>query len=174
MTICQTLSQSNNHYSDRWDSNVKTCLTIKTPKNSNNLFNEFNNFTSQQNKNTENIITCKYYNIDEIQNPNNLNPKDASSLFQINTCSLIKNAEEPEYFIDKTKSYFDVIGVSKSRIKKNKSPINNMNLKDYSYETFPMDSLTGCTLLCIGNHFFFKSRSNLCVYKSEELDTACN
>ena len=49
-----------------------------------------------------------------------------------------------------------------------------MNLKDYSYETFPMDSLTGCTLLCIGNHFFFKSRSNLCVYKSEELDTACN
>ena len=41
---------------------VKTSI-----KTSNNLFDEFNNFPSQKNKNTENIINCKYYDIDEIQ-----------------------------------------------------------------------------------------------------------
>ena len=41
--------------------------TLKAPKNLSNFFNEFNNFCSQQNKDTENIINCKYYYIEEIR-----------------------------------------------------------------------------------------------------------
>ena len=67
---------------------------------------------------------------------NNLNHKDASSLFHINTCSLRKNIEELEYLLDK-KHDFDVISISESRIKKDKSPINSINLKGYSYESCP-------------------------------------
>ena len=44
-----------------------TCLKLKSSKNLSNLFKEFNSFSSQQNKDTENIINCKYYNTDEIQ-----------------------------------------------------------------------------------------------------------
>ena len=63
----QTLSQSNNHYSGRSSSySTNTCLTLKPPKNLSNLFNELNNFSSQQNKNTENVINCKHYGIKEI------------------------------------------------------------------------------------------------------------
>ena len=95
---------SNNHYSDSSDSySKKTCSTLKTPKNLSNLFKEFRNFSSQQNKDTENIINCKYYNIDEIQNIYYLNHKYALSLFHINTCFLFKNIEEFEYLINKTK-----------------------------------------------------------------------
>ena len=60
----QTLSQSNNHYSGSSNSySTNTCWSLKPPKNLSNLFNEFNNFSSQQNKNTGNIIKCKYYDI---------------------------------------------------------------------------------------------------------------
>ena len=45
-------------------------------------------------KDTENIINCKYYDIEEIQSLNNLNHKDALNPFHINTCSLSKNIEE--------------------------------------------------------------------------------
>ena len=74
---------------------TNTCSTLKPPKNLSNLLNEFNNFSSQQNKNTENIINCKYYD-SEIQSPSNLNQKNALSLFHINTCYLSQNIEELE------------------------------------------------------------------------------
>ena len=89
--LYQTLGQaltSNNDISGSYS--PKTCSTLKPCKSLSNLFKEFNNFSSQQNKDTENIINCKYYNIDEIQNLNNLNHKVALSLFHINKCSLPK------------------------------------------------------------------------------------
>ena len=96
---------------------------------------EFNNFSSQENQYTENIFNCKYYNIEEIQCLNNLNHKNAFNLYHINICYLPKNAEKLEYLLNKTKIDFDVIGINESRIKKNKSPINSINLKDYPYES---------------------------------------
>ena len=121
------------------DSQSSSCLINFTAENLSNLFNEFNNFSSQQNKNTENIINCNYYNVDEIQKLNSLNHKDALSLFPINTCSLPENIEELGYLIDKTKIDFDVISISESRSKKNKSSINSVNLKHYSYESCPTE-----------------------------------
>ena len=59
----------------------------------------------------------------------------------------LKTMEELKYFLDKTKIDFDVIGITESRIKKNKSPINSLNLKDYSYECFLKKSSAGGTLL---------------------------
>ena len=80
-----TLSQSNNHYSDSSNSySTNACSTLKPPKNLTNLFNEFNNISSQQNKSTENIINCKYYDMEAIWSLNNLNHKNALSIFHIN------------------------------------------------------------------------------------------
>ena len=59
----------------------------------------------------------------------------------------LKTVEELKYFLDKTKIDFDVIGITESRIKKNKSPINSLNLKDYSYECFFRKSSAGGTVL---------------------------
>ena len=60
--LYQTLGQaltSNNDISGSYS--PKTCSTLKPCKSLSNLFKEFNNFSSQQNKDTENIINCKYY-----------------------------------------------------------------------------------------------------------------
>ena len=102
--LYQTLSQSNNHYTGSSNSySTNTCSALKPPKNLSNLFNEFNNLSSQQNKITENIIYCKYYDIEEIQSLNKLNHKNALSFFHINTCAVCKNIEELKYLFDKKK-----------------------------------------------------------------------
>ena len=89
--LYQTLRQNNKYYSGSSNSySTNICSTLKPPKDLSNLFDEFNNFSSQQNKNTENIIKCKYYDIEETQCLNNLNHKNALCFFHINTCSLTK------------------------------------------------------------------------------------
>ena len=55
--------------------------------------------------------------------------------------------EELKYFLDKAKIDFDVIGITESRSKRNNSPINSINLKDYSYECFLRKSSAGGTVL---------------------------
>ena len=69
------------------------------------------------------------------------------SLFHINSCSLPKNTEELKYVLDKAKIDSDVIGISESRIKKDKSPINSINLKGYSHESCPTESAAGGTVI---------------------------
>ena len=85
------------------------------------------------------------------------------SLFHINTCSLPKNIEELKYFLDTTKIGFDVIGISESRIKNDKSPINSINLKGCSYESYPMEFAAGGTLLYISNNPSYKPRNDSCI-----------
>lgn len=45
-------------------------VTRQPPKDFSSLFNELNNLSSQQNKDTENIISCKYCSINKIQSLN--------------------------------------------------------------------------------------------------------
>ena len=59
----------------------------------------------------------------------------------------------------------------KSRIKKNNYPINSINLKDYSYESCHAESSAGGTLLYISNHLSYKTRSDLCIYKSRKSES---
>ena len=167
--LYQTLCQSYNHYNCNSDSySTKACSTLKPRKNLGNLLMAFNNFSTQENQGTENIFNCKYYNTEEVQSLNNLNHKDTFNLYHINICYLPKNIEKLEYLLDKTKIDFDVIGISESRIKKNKSPINSINLKDYPYESCPTESAGGI-LLYISNHLSYKPRNVLCIYKFAEL-----
>ena len=93
------------------------------------------------------------------------------SLFHINTCSLHKNIEKLKYLLDKTKIDFAVKGISESRIKKDKSTINSINLKGYYYESCSMESASGGTLLYISSHLPYKPRNDLSIYKSTELES---
>ena len=63
------------HVDDYIGNSTNTRLVLKPQENLTNLFNEFNNLTSDQNSNSENIINCKYYDIDKIQTINKLNNK---------------------------------------------------------------------------------------------------
>ena len=68
-------------------------------------------------------------------------------------------------------SLIKVIVISESRVKKNNCKINSINLKDYSYESCSTESLASGTLLYISNHLSYKTRSDLCIYKSREFES---
>ena len=149
------------HVDDYMDNSTNTRLVLKPQENLTNLFNEFNNLSSYQNNNSENIINCQYYDIDEIQTLNKLNSTLTLSLFHINFCSLSKNIEDLEYLLNSTSINFYVIAISETRIVKGKTPVNSLNLMNYSHEFCPIESSAGGTLLYIRNHLSYKPRNDL-------------
>ena len=122
-------------------------------------------------KNQENVSNCKYYDLNEIKPLNKLNNKSSLSLFYLNTCYLSNNFEDLEYLLDSSNLNFDVIAISETRIAKNKAPINHIDLTNYSYEQCPTESSAGGTLLYIRNHLSYKTRNDLNIYKSAELES---
>ena len=160
--------------SDRFYSNSdsnESCLTLKPPKNLSHLFNEFNSFSSDINNNPENVINSNYYDIDQLQTLKEFTDKNSLSLFHLNTCSLLKNIDDSEHLIQSTKTDFDIIAVSESRIIKNNPPPIDVNIPNYSYEFCPMEAKAGGTLIYISNHLSYKRRNNLKIYKSFELES---
>ena len=129
-----------------------TCPVLNPQENLTNLFNEFNNLSLDQNNNSEKIINCKYYNIDEIQALNKLNNKRTLSLSHVNSYSLSKNIEDLEYLLNSTSINFDVIAISERRIVKGKTPVSSLNLMNYSHEFCSTELSAGGTLVYICNH----------------------
>ena len=148
----------------------ETSLVLKSQKNLNDLFNEFNDF-SDRNKNQDNVSNCKYYDLNGIKPLNKLINKSSLSLFHLNKCSLSKNFENLEYLLHSTNLNFDVIAISETRITKNKAQINHIDLINYSYEYCPTEPSAGGTLLYIRNHLSYKTRNDLNIYKSAELES---
>ena len=87
------------------------------------------------------------------------------SLFHINACSLNKNVDDIQHLKSCTKTKFDVIAISETRITKQVSLSNNFNLNNYSFEFTPTETSAGGTLLYIANHLPYKCRNDLNIYK---------
>ena len=66
---------------------------------------------------------------------------------------------------------FDTIAISETRIIKNISLLNNLNLNNYSFEFTPTETSAGGTLLYIANHLSYKCRNDLNIYKKNELES---
>ena len=83
------------------------------------------------------------------------------SLFHINACSLNKNFDDLQHLLNCTKNFFDTIAISETRITKQVSLLNNLNLNNYSFEFTPTETSAGGTLLYIANHLSYKCRKYL-------------
>ena len=70
-----------------------------------------------------------------------------------------------------TKTKFDIIAISETRITKQVSLSNNLYLNDYSFEFTPTETAAGGTLLYIANHLSYKCRNDLNIYKKNELES---
>ena len=150
------------------DSDESCLLTLKPPKNLSHLFNEFHSFTSDINNITENVINSNYYDIDRLQT---LKELLILSPVCMNTCSLSKNIDDFEHLIQSTKTHFNIIAVSESRITKNKLPPIYISISNYSCEFCPTEANAAGTLIYIRNHLSYKTRNDLKIYKSFELES---
>ena len=93
------------------------------------------------------------------------------SLFHINACSLNKNFDDLQHLLSCTKNVFDIIAISETRITKQVSLLNNLNLNNYSFEFTPTETSAGGSLLNIANHLSYKCRNDLNIYKKSELES---
>ena len=109
--------------------NNTSTLVLKLPANLSQLFNQLNNITENHtNRDPDNVVKCRYYDIEEIQTLNIPNKSKSLSIFDINACSLSKNFDDIEYFFNITNMNFEAIAISKTRINKNMNKISNIYL----------------------------------------------
>ena len=64
-----------------------------------------------------------------------------------------------------TKKKIDIIAISETRITKQVSLLNNLNLNNYSFVFTPTETSAGGTLLYIANHLSYKCCNDLNIYK---------
>ena len=77
--------------------NSASTLVLKQPANLSQLFNQFNNITENHtNRDPDNVMKCRYFDIEEIQTLKIPNKRKSLSMFHINACSLTKNFEDLE------------------------------------------------------------------------------
>ena len=93
------------------------------------------------------------------------------SLFHINACSLNKNFDDLQHLLSCTKKNFDIIAISETRITKQVSLLNNLNLNNYSFEFTPTETSAGSNLFYIANHLSYKCHNDLNIYKINELES---
>ena len=93
------------------------------------------------------------------------------SLFHIKACSLNKNFDDLQHLLSCTKTKFDIIAISETRITRQVSLLDNLNLNNYSFEFTPAETSAGGTVLYIVNHLSYKCRNDLNIYKKNELES---
>ena len=146
--------------------NSTSTLVLKQSANLSQLFNQFNNTTeTHTNKDPDNAVKCRYFDIEEIQTLKIPNKSKSLSMFHINTCSLSKNFGDLEYLLKTTNMNFDIIGISETRITKNINKITNININNYAFKFTPTESSAGGTLIYVANHLAYKPRTDLQIYK---------
>ena len=147
-------------------------LVLKQTANLSQLFNQFNNNNENHtNKDPDNAVKCRYYDIEEIQTLKIPNKSKSLSMFHINTCSLSKNFDDLEYLLKTTNMDFDIIAIADTRITKNINKITNFNINNYVFEFIPTESSTGGTVIYIANHLAYKPRTDFQIYKKRDLES---
>ena len=144
-------------------------LSLKLSSNLGLLVNQFSNATPENSNDPEKISSSKYYDTEEMHNIEIPHNNKSLSLFHINACSLNKNFDDLQHLLSFTKKNFDIIAISETRITKQVSLLNNLNLNNYSFEFTPNETFAGGTLLYIANNLSNKCHNDLNIDKKNEL-----
>ena len=168
---CYTNTDSNIIQWKDLENDHASSLSLKPSSNLELLVNQFSNATPENSNDPEKIYSSKYYDIEEMHNIEIPHNNKSLSLFHINACSLNKNFDDLQHLLSCTKKNFDVIAISETRITKQVSLLNNLNLNNYSFELTPTETSSGDTLVYIANHLSNKCRNDLNIYKKNELES---
>ena len=121
---------------------------------------------------SNNIINCSNYDINEINQINDVDKKKSFfSFLHMNISSLPYHFEELEELLNEINIKFSVIGISESKLRANLNPLSNTTLKNYNIEHTTTESEKGGTLLHISSELNYKVRSDLKMYKTKELES---
>ena len=132
---------------ERLENDHASSLLLKMSSNLEPLVNQLNNGAPENGNDPEKISLSKYYDIEEMYNIEIPHNNISLSLFHINACFLNKSFDDLQHLLSCTKKNFDLIAISETRITKQVSLLNNLNLNNYSFELTPIETSPGATLL---------------------------
>ena len=124
--------------------------------------------TESENNTDENI--SKYFEPNEITIPKN-DPKTTLNILHLNISSLPAHVNELQTLLSFCTVDFDIIGISESKLIKNKKHLINIDIPNYTQEYCTTESTCGGTLLYIKKNIKYKLRNDLKIYKSKELES---
>ena len=95
-------------------------------------------------------MSCKYYNNKQLKEliSDKKNSKGLS-LLHLNISSLPFHIDEFTNLLSELNSYFKVIGITETRLRTKKDPVNSTEIPDYNIEHTPTESDKGGAFLYI-------------------------
>ena len=89
----------------------------------------------------------------------------------MNISSISYHIDNLTAFINNCKIKPKVIGLSETRLRKNRQPLSNINLENYVYESTPTESSKGGTMLYVDKQLTYRLRKDLMMYKYKEIES---
>ena len=117
-------------------------------------------------------MSCKYYNNKQLKEliSDKKNSKGLS-LLHLNISSLPFHIDEFTNLLSELNSYFNVIGITETRLTTKKDPVNSTEIPDYNIEHTPTESDKGGAFLYISKKINYKTRDDLKIYKKKLLES---
>ena len=139
--------------------------------NTTQSINNTANFLSREY--TNNMLNCSYYNLQELNKINIKNNK-YFSLLHLNISSLSFHHEDLENLLEDMNIKPEIIGITESRVIAGQTPLSNISLENYNIEQTETESTKGGSLLYIADRLNYKTRRDLHIYKTKELESVFN
>ena len=120
---------NNTHWIDV-ENDHNSSLSLKPSSNLELLVNQFNNATPGNSNGPEKVCSSKYFDIEEMCTIKIPHKNKSLSLFHVNACPLNKNFDDLQHCLKCTKNFFDIIAIHETRITKQVSLSNDLNLNN--------------------------------------------
>ena len=111
-----------------------------------------------------------YFDIDDLNSNFPINEFDGTNFLHMNISSLSHNFDEFHALLKQINVKLQVIGITESRLIKNKTRLSNIDLNGYSIEHTPTEANCGGALLYINSSLNYLKRNDLTQYKKKELE----
>ena len=112
--------------------------------------------------------SSSYYNFDQFHEMFDTNVFNCFNTLHLNISSLRYDFDQLETLLATLKAKFDILGITESRLKTGRQPINNIDLEGYIVENTPAD--VSCDGALIKKNINYKLRKDLKIHKSKEVE----
>ena len=154
------------------DLGSNNCLNILPNSRLKTFYNNLNNIKQTDKKDDEFVnINCKYYDVDKCDFKNIKG--DRLSLFHLNIASLGAHKDELENMLSILNTKFDILGLTETKIIKDKPPIYDTSILGYDSFHTCTESNKGGTSIYVNKKFESKARVDLSkiLYVSKKLES---
>ena len=144
-----------------------TVLTKHPTPPSQDLIDQLNEAMDDPSSETVSSKYCEPCELPSVLN----NSKNCLFFLHLNICSLSFHIEELTTLISKHNLTFDIFGVSETKLRLNKAPLNSVIIPGYNFEFTATECSDGGTTIYIKKGLNYKLRKDLEIYKSKQLES---